>query len=130
MIPLTEEQKLKIQQWEQKGLKWTHLKWHSGTGAKNKLHDIWQGFKTVIRLRLQGYRYIMGFASVAGAMAYLYSRVFGLKLYIHSYEPHSEYAIDNKMWEKDSAQFKMLNRLEKKRHNMQLYWFRLQGLWK
>ena len=113
-IPLTEKQKLKVQEWKDQGLEWTQLKWHAGTGAKNKLFDIIQGFRTVMKLRLMGYKFIMGFASVSGAMAYLYSKVLGLRLYIHSYEPHSEYAIDNRMWQKDSIQFKVLNRLEKK----------------
>lgn len=113
-IPLTEAQKLIMKEWQKKGLGWTHLKWHAGTGAKNKLADIAQGFKTCLRLRMKGYKYIMGFASVSGAMAYLYSKTLGLRLYIHSYEPHSEYAIDNKMWQKNSSQFKVLNFLEKK----------------
>src|SRR5574338_239943 len=113
-IPLTDDQKLKVQEWQKQGLKWTHLKWHAGTEAKNKLADLIQGFKTVMRLRWKEYKYIMGFASVSGAMAYLYSKILGLKLYIHSYEPHSEYAVDNKMWNKDGIQFKVLNRLEKK----------------
>jgi hypothetical protein len=113
-IPLTSEQQKKLEEWKRLGLSCTHLKWHAGTGAKNKLADIMQGFKAVMKLRLKGYKYIMGFASVSGAMAYLYSRAFGLRLYVHSYEPHSEYAIDNKMWPKDSAQFKVLNRLERK----------------
>lgn len=113
-IPLLAEQERTVREWQQQGLEWTPLKWHAGTGAKNKLSDITQGFRTVLRLRMKGYRYIMGFASVAGAMSYMYARALGLRLYIHSYEPHSEYAIDNKMWQKESAQFKVLNRLEKK----------------
>ena len=113
-IPLTEEQKLKVQEWQKLGLGWTPLKWHAGTGIKNKVSDIGQGLKVVTRLRFKGYKYIMGFASVSGAIAYLYCRVLGLRLYIHSYEPHSEYAIDNKMWKKESTQYKVLNRLERK----------------
>ncbi|MER3472409.1 MAG: hypothetical protein C4330_14120, partial [Chitinophagaceae bacterium] len=85
--PLTADQEAKVAQWQKDGLKWTPLQWHAGTGAKNKLQDIWQGLWAVAKLRRKGYKYIMGFASVAGAMSYLYARVLGLRLYIHSYEP-------------------------------------------
>lgn len=113
-IPLTEEQKQKIQTWQDQGLEWSPLKWHAGKGIKNKIYDIAQGLKKVMRLRLKGYKYIMSLGSLAGSMSYLFSKWLGLRFYIHSYEPYSEFARDNKMFLENSLQFKVLNRLEKK----------------
>ena len=65
-------------------------------------------------LRFNGYSHIISLASVAGAYAYLFAKVLGLRLYLYQYEPHSEYEVDAGTYEKTSITFKILNFLEKR----------------
>jgi hypothetical protein len=74
---------------------------------------VFAGFRVAVNLRRQGYRSIVSLASVAGAYAYLYARVLGLSLYMYQYEPHSEYALDNRMWKRESPQYRMMHLLER-----------------
>lgn len=113
-FPLTQDQKDKVATWQQQGLTWTRLKWHRGTGIKSKLQDIWSGWWAVLSLRLRGYKYIVTLGSVAGTYAYLYARVLFMRLFLYQFEPHSEYAIDNGMWSKNSLVYKISHFLERK----------------
>jgi hypothetical protein len=113
-FPLNAAQQELVNEWEVKGLKWKKLQWHPGQGLKNKFMDIWQGFWAVAGLRMKGYNHIVSLASVAGSFAYLYSIVLRTKLFLYQFEPHSEYAIDNKMWAADSTQYKLAHWLERK----------------
>ena len=112
--PLTPAQQDLVRRWKAQGVGWTALEWHRGASLSKKLQDLLAGFLAVLKLRMQGYRYITSLNSVAGAFAYLYSLVLGLRLYMYQYEPHSEYAIDNGIWAKESRQFKITNFLERK----------------
>ena len=47
-------------------------------------------------------------------MLILNSVVLRLRLFMYSFEPHSEYGLDNKMWTKDSTQYKITHYLEEK----------------
>ncbi len=113
-FPLSEEQQKLVSSWKEKGLKWKRLKWHPGQGMLNKTRDIISGFFAVLRLRLKGYRHITTLASVAGTFGYLYAVTLRMKLFLYQFEPHSEYAIDNKMWPAGSRQYKISNYLERK----------------
>jgi hypothetical protein len=113
-FPLTAAQQEQVAAWKAKGLKWKTLTWHPGQGLANKFKDVWQGFWAVAALRLKGYKYICALASVAGSYAYLYAVVLRLKLFLYQFEPHSEYAIDNKMWSAGSLQYKIAHSLERK----------------
>ncbi len=112
--PLTQPQLDLCQLWKRQGLEWTAVRWHQGASLKSKFLDVLQGFRTVLGLRARGYGYIVSLASVAGAYAYLYSRVLGLRLYMYQYEPHSEYALDNKIWTRQSKQYRITHFLERK----------------
>lgn len=112
--PLTEEQKNLLDQWKKKGLKWTPLRWHQGKELSKKFLDLFNGFLVVAKLRLKGYKYIATLASIAGTYAYTYSVVLRLRLFMYSFEPHSEYGLDNKMWTKESKQYKITHYLEQK----------------
>ena len=112
--PLSQEQWKLFEEWKNKGLQWYQLTWHPGTGITNKITDIWNGFKAVSKWRLKGYKHIVSLASVAGSYAYLYSIPLGLRQFLYQFEPHSEYAIDNKMWMPKSLQYKIAHYLERK----------------
>lgn len=112
-FPLTSEQIEKVEKWKQQGLEWIRLQWHPGTSIINKCRDIVSGFFWAIKLRIYGCRYIITFGSVAGAYGYLYAKILKMRLFLHSFEPHSEYAIDNGIWKKEDLIFKVLNFLEK-----------------
>ena len=55
---------------------------------------------------------ILGYVSMAGGYAYLFSKILGIKLGIFCFEPHSEYMIDFGIWTKKSLRYKILKRLE------------------
>ncbi len=112
-FPLNDEQRRLVENWTSLGLEWTPLDWHPGTSLKNKGLDVWAGFRQVLRLRTRGYRYIMSLASVAGAYAYLYAQCLRMRLFLYQFEPHSEYALDNKMWRPGSLQYRIMHRLER-----------------
>lgn len=113
-FPLTAEQKALVEKWKSQGLEWTTLTWHQGSGLKQKFIDLFNGFRRVTTLRFKGYKYIVTLGSIAGTYAYLYTIPLRLKLFLYQFEPHSEYAIDNKMWSKDSKQYKISHYLEKR----------------
>ncbi len=113
-FPLRTEQQAQVDEWQAHGLEWTALTWHRGTALGKKFSDLAAGFQTVAKLRLRGYRHIVALASVAGSFAYVFARLLGMKLFLYQFEPHSEYAIDNKMWRPDSLQFKLAHMLERK----------------
>lgn len=113
-FPLTHEQKSLLKQWQKQGLKWTPLQWHQGKELSKKFLDLMNGFFVVSKLRLQGYKYIATLASVAGTYAYTYSTVLRLRLFMYSFEPHSEYGVDNHMWTKESKQYKISHFLEER----------------
>ena len=113
-FPLTQEQKKLVEAWKAQGLKWTPLMWHQGSALKEKFIDLFNGFKTVSKLRFQGYNHIVTLGSVAGTYAYTYSVPLRMKLFLYQFEPHSEYAIDNGMWSVESKQYKISHYLEKK----------------
>jgi hypothetical protein len=112
--PLTESQEILVEKWKEKGLKWTALDWHQGSGLKEKFIDLFNGFKVVTKLRFGGFNHIVTLGSVAGTYAYTYAVPLRLKLFLYQFEPHSEYAVDNGMWDKDSKQYKISHYLEKK----------------
>ncbi|MBK6991977.1 MAG: hypothetical protein IPH34_09150 [Chitinophagaceae bacterium] len=103
-----------MDEWIAKGLKWKKLYWHPGQGMVNKARDIISGFFAVMGLRFKGYRHIVTLASVAGSFGYMYAVILRMRLFLYQYEPHSEYAIDNKMWPANSKQFKISHYLERK----------------
>ncbi len=113
-FPLTVGQNELVEQWKKQGLEWTPLTWHPGKELKNKIYDLLDGFRTVAKLRLKGYNHIVTLGSVAGTFAYMFALPLRLKLYLYQYEPHSEYAIDNKMWSEDGLQYKISHFLEEK----------------
>lgn len=113
-FPLTSEQRLKLDSWKCKGLRWSALNWHPGTGLSQKLRDILAGWRMVFRLRRKGAKHIIALGSVAGSYAYVYARSLGMRLFLYQFEPHSEYAIDNGMWPKGSAQHRIAGSLERK----------------
>lgn len=114
LFPLTLEQQELVKEWKKKGLKWSPLRWNPGTGFKAKMLDIIQGFFVVMKLRIKGYKHVVSLASVAGTFVYLYSLLIGVRFFLYQFEPHSEYAIDNKMWPKESYQYRLSHFLEKK----------------
>ncbi|MBS1491592.1 MAG: hypothetical protein JSS93_13785 [Bacteroidetes bacterium] len=112
--PLTNEQQKLVEQWKQSGMRWIALTWNPGTRISSKVKDIFQGFFAVAKFRVQGCNHFVSLASVAGSYLYLYHVVLRFDFFLYQYEPHSEYAIDNKMWSKNSFQYRIAHYLEKK----------------
>jgi hypothetical protein len=113
-FPLTDEQKELVERWKAKGLTWIALQWNPGTSILSKVKDIAQGFFAVLKLRLQGYGHFVSLASVAGNYLYLYYLFLRFDFFLYQFEPHSEYAIDNKMWGEKSFQYKVAHYLERR----------------
>ena len=112
--PLTDEQKQRIADWKDKGLVWTKLSWNPGTSFFAKGMDILKGLVAVTHCYSKGCKHYVSLASVAGTFLYLYSKLLRIKIFLYSYEPHSEYAIDNKLWSANSLQYKISHYLERK----------------
>ena len=113
-FPLIDEQKRLVEEWKTKGLEWTPLQWHKGKELKNKFLDLFDGFRVVTKLRFRGYNHIVTLGSVAGTYAYTYALPLRMRLFLYQFEPHSEYAIDNGMWSRESKQYKISHFLEKR----------------
>jgi hypothetical protein len=113
-LPLTPAQQTTVAEMKRQGLEWTPLQWHPGTGIFNKLADIAAGFWAVLKLRSKGYRHLIAYNSVAGSFCYLYAKLFRLRLFLYTYEPHSEYSADNGMLSIECMQYRALNSLERK----------------
>lgn len=113
-IPVSREQEETYRGWKEAGLEWTALDWHPGTGMRPKFADLAAGLRAVFRLRRAGARHIITLGSVAGTFAYLYARLLGMRLFLYQFEPHSEYAIDNGMWRKESLQYRLSQVLERR----------------
>lgn len=116
-LPLTTDQREMVLEMQRRGVAWTPLQWHPGSSILNKVADIMAGFRAIFVLRCKGFRHLIAYGSVAGSFCYLYSRFFRLKLFLYSYEPHSEYLVDNKMLLPSSMQYNILHWLERKAAN-------------
>ncbi len=57
---------------------------------------------------------IHAFGSPVGSIAYMLSKLTGIRLVIDSYEPHAESMVENGSWSKSSSAFKLLFSFEKK----------------
>ena len=113
-FPLTEAQLTQLVEMQRLGVEWTALRWHPGRGMRSKMTDILSGFGAVARQRAKGCRHVISYNSVAGSFCYLYARVLGMRLYMYSYEPHSEYSLDNGMLSESSLQYRVLHALERR----------------
>ena len=112
---LNDKEKAKIiEQLEEINIHWKAFNWSSGSIIR-KGFDFLKVARFIFYLRyIKKYKAIISLASVAGAFAYVYTVIFGLKLYLYQYEPHSEYGLDGNMWSKQSLTFKILKFLEKR----------------
>lgn len=111
---MTEAQRTWLVEIQHLGVDWTPLRWHPGASARGKITDILAGFRVVARQRAKGCRHVISYNSVAGSFCYLYARVLGMKLYMYSYEPHSEYSLDNGMLSDSSLRYRVLHALERR----------------
>lgn len=116
-FPLTDDQCKIVNEWQRQGVDWTPLQWHPGRSLKNKLVDILAGLRTMIGLRSRGCQHLIAYNSVAGSYAYLFARMLGMKLFLYTFEPHSEYSVDNGMLSESSLQYKILHNLERQAAN-------------
>ncbi len=113
-FPMSKDQQALVDYWKSKGFKWKSLNWSPGTSVKSKLTDVIQGFFAVSGLRFKGYKHFVSLASVAASFLYIFQVILRYKTYLYQFEPHSEYAIDNGMWRKESLQYKISHFLERK----------------
>lgn len=113
-FPITDTQQKMLDAWHRQGLEWSPLQWHQGTGIKSKLTDVVNGFAVLLKLRMKGFRYVVSYGSIASAFSYLFGRLLGLRLFIHTFEPHSEYAAENGMWDPAGLMYKAANFLERR----------------
>lgn len=112
--PLTAAQRDQLAEMRDMGVDWTPLRWHPGRRLTSKMIDIAAGFRAVAWLRTKGFRHVVSYNSIAGSFCYLYARLLRMGLYMYSYEPHSEYSLDNGMLSKNSLQYRLLHALERR----------------
>lgn len=97
---------------KQRNIHWHQLKWHEGDGIFLKGIDLLNAFWILLKLRMSGFKYAVSLGSIAGSFLYIVSRIVPFRYYLYQYEPHSEYALDGKIWTKDRLQFKWLKAFE------------------
>ncbi|UXX81105.1 hypothetical protein N7E81_08325 [Reichenbachiella carrageenanivorans] len=110
-----EETKLETNELEKYNIYWHPRKFHTGRFLLfKKAFDVISTFFQIIRIKATyKTRYIFAFANVAAAIAVLFSRFMNLKLVIYSYEPHSDFMVELKLWSKQSWNYRILHWLEK-----------------
>lgn len=113
-FPLSNEQKALLSKWQEQGLEWTPLTWHSGMGLGRKLVDILSGFLAVAKLRRLGFKHILALGSIAGAFAYMCALPLRMRLFLYQYEPHSDVSVASGAWSADSLQYKLTSFFEKR----------------
>lgn len=113
-IPLSEKEKKRFHDtYKEIGMRWYPLKWHAGSGLHLKAIDIFTGFFKIFYLsQIRGHRRIITLGSIAGSFVYMLSKLMPVKFYLYQYEPHSEYALDNRIWKADSLQYRLLKAFE------------------
>jgi len=112
--PLTDAESALVAQWRRQGMGWTALTWSSGMRIDRKFRDAMVGMLTVTRLRLMGYKHIIAFGSVAGAFSYMCALALRMRLFLYSYEPHSEVSRDAGAWRESSPQYRLAHYFERK----------------
>jgi hypothetical protein len=116
-FPLTSDQQRQVANWKARGLGWSPLRWHPGTGLLAKFLDVFTSLAALAKLRLRGYSHVVAYGSVSAAIAYLCSLVLRLRLFIHTFEPHSEYSLDAGIWTRTGWSYRMLHALERRAAN-------------
>lgn len=98
------------------GIEWRPRTYHSGSLILlKKAWDTIQTFFLLFYLRFfKKVRTIFAFANVAAAFSVIFKRLFGFKMIIFSYEPHSEFLAELSIWDRSSLKYKILASLEKK----------------
>jgi hypothetical protein len=111
---LSPQQEQQLISWKEKGLIWYRLQWNPGNGIWPKTKDIIKGFFAICFLRVRGCKHFLSVASVAGSFLGFYHTFLKYDFFIYSFEPHSAYALDNKMWKRESFQYRIASFLERK----------------
>lgn len=112
---LTKQEKEKtIKELINQNIYWYPLTYHSGKFILfKKSWDFINGFFKVLFLKIKTRsNVLLSFTNIAGSVGFVFSRILNLKFIVFSYEPHSEFLADFGLWNRESLQFKCLNRLE------------------
>lgn len=95
---------------------WIPLQYHTGGWFTifKKAYDTLVGLLLVVRLSVKkriDLVYTVG--SISGSMGFCLSKILGAKLLVHTFEPHSEFMVDFKIWSRRSLSYKLLNWMER-----------------
>jgi hypothetical protein len=92
------------------------LKWSDGKfKLLYKIKDLIKGYFLINRIKRKNKAIaILTLGNIAGAYAYMITKLIRLKLILFTYEPHSEFMADCGVWSKRSFKYKALNYLEGK----------------
>jgi hypothetical protein len=92
---------------------WYPLKWHAGTNLFIKAYDLIAGFFLFTYLLITtGTKLVFALGNVAGAFSFLYAKLFRIKHFVYTFEPHSEFMADFGLWDKKGKAYKLLNKFE------------------
>jgi glycosyltransferase involved in cell wall biosynthesis len=95
------------------GIVWAPLRYHR-FGIRAVASWLLNIFRLTRYISKQKILVIHAWATPAGAVGYLLSRITGKPLVIDSYEPHAEAMVENGTWQRTSAAFRILFWLERK----------------
>lgn len=105
---------LRKKELENFNIKWYPVKYRSGTFTLlKKVFNFLQTFFIALRIKREFKpSAILGFLAIAGGYSYILSKILRLKLIVYCFEPHSEYMIDFKIWNKSGIKYKLLKKFE------------------
>lgn len=114
--PLTVKQRQQISaELMHYNITWYPLKWHSGNFKLiKKLYDLVLGAFLVTKLKIRNNaREIAALGTIAGSFAFVMAKMLRLRYYGFTYEPHSEFMRDFKLWPTSGLAYKGLHYFEK-----------------
>ncbi|MFY0599372.1 MAG: hypothetical protein JXR03_06850 [Cyclobacteriaceae bacterium] len=97
-----------------KNIYWTPFDYHGGRLLiLMKLLDFVQLFGFILKLKIdKKVKTIIGFTSLSGVLAFIYSKLLRIKLLALNIEPHSDYMLEFGIWKKYSLSYLILQYLE------------------
>ncbi len=110
-----QELEIEISSLSSQNIFWYPLKWRVGfPSVFYKIFMAFEGFVFVILLKFRTKaKLIVSLANIAGAYAFIFSKILGLKNFEYTYEPHSEFMLEFGTWKRYSLSYQFLNKMER-----------------
>jgi len=105
---------LKYVELKNEGITWYPLIFHTGSLLLlKKIYDFILSFIVILRIRLlYNTLLLVSLSNISASYCYVISRLLSTKLLVFNYEPHSDFLVEQNIWNVKSFKYQFLNRLE------------------